>query len=242
MTTATASVPPSADLRPLMALIRDQGQRGTCLAFAVTAAHEVSRGGSPPEDLSEEALYWGCKRVDGNWKSGTRFGSAASALGRWGQPLETVWPYDATRRAGVAYSPPAAPGRDWVRSGLRQVGKGLDEIRSVLDDGRPLLLGLTVFDTFFRPDAAGHIADPPVGAQPRGRHAVLAVGHQPGELLIRNSWGASWALGGYAWIADTYIDVHAGDAWVIDATIGAGPTASGTGTAEPDQGETYGSR
>ena len=66
MSKSSASAVPPVDLRALMAPVRDQGQRGTCLAFAVTAAHEVGRsGGSSPEDLSEEALYWGCKRTDG---------------------------------------------------------------------------------------------------------------------------------------------------------------------------------
>jgi len=76
----------------------------------------------------------------------------------------------------------------------------LADVRRVLDSGVPVLLGLTVFDTFYRPDADGHIADPPSGSSARGRHAVVAVGHQTDELLIRNSWGTTWALGGYAWI------------------------------------------
>jgi C1A family cysteine protease len=110
-----------------------------------------------------------------------------------------------------------------------------------LDGGTPVLLGLTVFDTFYRPDAAGHIADPPPGASARGRHAVLAVGHQTDELLIRNSWGTTWALGGYAWIGDGYVETHAGDAWIIDATpsMAAPPVPTHTKRSE---GETYGTR
>jgi hypothetical protein len=208
----------------------------------VTAVHEASRGGVPPEDLSEEALYWGCKRIDGNSTSGTRFASAATALGRWGQPLETGWPYDPTRRDGVAYSPPARPDAGWFRSGLRRVAVAPDDVRAVLDGGTPVLLGVVVYDTFFRPDAVGHIADPPSGAKPRGRHAVLAVGHQAGELLIRNSWGTSWALGGYAWIGDTYISTHARDAWVIDGTAATtGRPPSGAHAADKE-GQTYGTR
>jgi hypothetical protein len=208
----------------------------------VTAAHEVERGGSPPDDLSEEALYWGCKLTDGNWKSGTTFGSAARALGRWGQPPEADWPYEPRRNDAVAYSPPKRPGSGWFRSGLRQVAVGVAGVRAYLDAGTPVLLGLTVFDTFFRPDAAGHIGDPAPGAKARGRHAVLAVGHHPHELLIRNSWGPTWALGGYAWISDGYVGTHAGDVWVVDAAAGSGKTAPGrTHSGEPE-GETYGTR
>jgi hypothetical protein len=243
VSTRSRSAVPSVDLRALMAPVRDQGQRSTCLAFAVTAAHESGRGaGSPPEDLSEEALYWGCKRTDGNWTPVTTFGSASTALGRWGQPLEVDWPYHPTRTDGVAYSSPGRPGvSGWFRSGLRKISVALADVRTHLDAGTPVLLGLTLFDTFYRPDAAGHIADPPSGANARGRHAVLAVGHQTDELLIRNSWGTTWALGGYAWIGDGYVGAHAGDAWIIDATAS---TAGTRGAIHTDRlgGETYGAR
>jgi Papain family cysteine protease len=231
------------DLRAVLAPVRDQGRRGTCLAFAVTATHEVWRSaGSPPEDLSEEALYWGCKRTDGNWTAGTTFGSASTALARWGQPPEADWPYDPKRANGVAYSPPKRPGGSgWFRSGLRRIGVALADVRTHLNGGIPVLLGLTVFDTFYRPDTAGRIADPPSGASARGRHAVVAVGHQLDELLIRNSWGTTWALGGYAWISDGYVGAHARDAWIIDP---ASSTTGASGTAHTDrpEGESYGTQ
>ena len=232
------------DLRATLPPIRDQGQRGTCVAFAVTAAHEVSLiGGSAAADLSEEGLYWGCKRTDGNWKSGTSFTSAATALTRWGQPAETDWPYDPTRPDGVAYSPPSqAGGTGWFQSGLRRVGVSLSEVRAHLDGGTPVLLDLTVFDTLYRPDAYGRIADPSVGARSRGRHAVVAVGHQPNELLIRNSWGTTWAVGGYAWIGDTYIGSHIGSAWIIDATASAASVVRTDGHADAAEDETNGTR
>lgn len=226
-----------------MAPIRDQGQRGTCVAFAVTAAHEVGRSdGAAPEDLSEEALHWGCKQIDGNWDSGTTFGSASPALARWGQPLEMVWPYDATRADGVAYaSPRGQGGAGWFRSGLRRVPATLSDVRTYLNGGTPVLLRLTVFDTFLQPDPSGRVADPPTGASARGFHAVLAVGHQGQELLIRNSWGTTWAIGGYAWISDGYIDAHADQAWILDATVNTAGTPGGTSTNPPD-GETHGTR
>ncbi len=242
MTTSQPSTP-VVDLRSTLPPVRDQGQRGTCLAFAVTSAHEVARTSAPPpEDLSEEALYWGCKRTDGNWSRGTSFRSAAVAIGRWGQPLEASWPYDATQRDGIAYRPPTrAGGTGWIRSGLRRVALGLDDVRAHLDAGVPVALGLTLFDTFYRPDAGGRINDPPAGAPNRGGHAVLAVGHQPAEILIRNSWGDTWALGGYAWISDSYVRSHASGAWIIDPSVGSGGPTGAVHTGE-EQETTYGSR
>jgi hypothetical protein len=63
------------DLSGSLGPVRDQGNRGTCLAFATTAGHESTRLsdlGGPRTDLSEELLYWACKQVDGNALPGRR--------------------------------------------------------------------------------------------------------------------------------------------------------------------------
>jgi C1A family cysteine protease len=197
--------------------VRDQGERGTCVAFAVTAAHEVARaaGVAISEDLSEEALFWGCKIIDGNWESGTSFGSAAAAVGSTGQPLEAIWPYEPRRGAGTRYDPPRKPAEDWHKSGLGQAPVDLAPVRTEIDAGRPTVLGLTVFDTLFMPSSAGRIDAPAAGSPARGRHAVLAVGHDADGLLIRNSWGTTWALGGYGWLSNEYAEHHLREAWII---------------------------
>jgi len=224
-------------MRALLPLVRDQGQRGTCVAFAVTAAHEVARaaGAVVSDDLSEEALFWGCKIIDQNWSSGTRLSSAAAAIGTTGQPLETVWPYVAHRPAGTRYDPPARPSDAWHKSGLRQSSVDPVSIRVELAAGRPVVLGLTVFDTLFAPSAAGRVDMPAAGSPPRGRHAVLAVGYDASGLLIRNSWGATWALDGYGWLSNEYAERHVREAWVIQPR-GQGP---GTTSLAPSMGDIY---
>jgi C1A family cysteine protease len=239
VTDASTIAPGGADLRALLPPVRDQGQRGTCVAFAVTAAHEVARaaGVAVSEDLSEEALYWGCKLIDGNWRTGTRFTSAAAALAATGQPLEAAWPYDPRRAAGIAYGPPTAPSPDWHLSRMDPASLDLPAVRAELDVGRPVVVGLVVFDTLFLPSAAGRVDAPPPGSRARGRHAVLAVGHDAGALLIRNSWGTTWALGGYGWLSDDYAERHVHEAWVIEPRSGARTP----GAAAPTTGDVYGS-
>jgi C1A family cysteine protease len=219
-------------MRALLPPVRDQGPRGTCVAFAVTTAHEVARaaGTQVSEDLSEEALFWGCKIIDGNWKSGTSFGSAAAALGATGQPLETIWPYEPRRAAGRRYDPPGKPTADWHKSRMGQASLDLASVRAEIDAGRPLVLGLTVFDTLFFPTGAGRIDAPAAGSPARGRHAVLAVGHDADAVLIRNSWGTTWALGGYGWLSNEYAERHVREAWVIQPRVGGVPPTSGVRT------------
>jgi C1A family cysteine protease len=238
VTDASTVAPGGADMRAIMPPVRDQGQRGTCVAFAVTAAHEMARavGVAVTEDLSEEALYWGCKLIDGNWHTGTVFTSAAAALAATGQPLEAVWPYHSRRAAGIAYRPPSAPSGDWHLSSLNPMSIDLLSVRVELDAGRPVVLGLELFDTLLIPSAAGRIEAPPPGSSARGRHAVLAVGHDNSALLIRNSWGTSWALSGYGWLSDDYAVHHVKEAWVIEPSSSAQPTSAGARTT----GHVYG--
>lgn len=40
---------------------------------------------------------------------------------------------------------------------------------------------------------------------PMGRHMMVIVGSRPGWILVKNSWGAEWGDGGYAWVSDDYI-------------------------------------
>ncbi len=222
-------------MRALLPPVLDQGQRGTCVAFAVTAAHEVARaaGTAVSEDLSEEALYWGCKIIDGNWRSGTSFDSAAAAISTTGQPPEDIWPYEPRRRAGTRYDPPSKPTADWHTSGLDKALLDLASVHTELDAGRPVVLGLTVFDTLFMPSATGRIDAPVAGSPARGRHAVLAVGHDATALLIRNSWGDTWALGGYGWLSHDYAERHVREAWVIQpAGGGPAPAAAAHSTGD----------
>jgi C1A family cysteine protease len=232
----------SVDLRPMLLPVRDQGHRGTCLAFAVTALHEVLRAAGEPvgEDLAEEALYWGCKQVDGNWNTGTSFLSASMALPRWGQPIEATWPYDPRQSDGVAYHPPAIPGgANWHHAGLRSVTTTSTDVRSLLAGSVPVALGITIYPSFYRPNGTGHIADPQPGDPKKGRHAVVAVGFDEDEILIRNSWGPTWGVSGYGWITDTYIDGNATEVWAADVSPTTATTTSATTTTE-SEGLTYG--
>jgi len=222
--------------------VRDQGRRGTCLAFAVTALHEALRSAGTPvaEDLAEEALYWGCKQVDGNWTMGTSFQSASTALSRWGQPIEARWPYGLRRLDGVPYHPPATPGGfDWFRAVLRPVTATSAGVRTVLAGNAPLALGITLYPSFYRPSDTGHITDPRPGDPSRGRHAVVAVGFEGDNILIRNSWGSSWGVDGYGWITSAYVDSDTTDVLVADFSQMSSAMDSGTTTTESG-GITYG--
>lgn len=215
---------PFIDLRGRFRTVGDQGRRGTCVAFAVTAIHEADCGpaddANEPDDLSEEVLFWGAKKVDGDTTDGTRFSSAHTALQRWGQPGEASWPYDdgCDHRASSYLPPPGALEPENCRfSALRPIRADLAGLRTELDAGRSVVLGIPVWDGLRR--ARSEPLPPPTPAEiyPT-RHAVVATGYDQDRdaILIRNSWGPRWASNGHLWVSDSLL-AHSTGAWVIDA-------------------------
>jgi hypothetical protein len=166
------------------------------------------------EHLSEEALFWGCKIIDGRWATGTDFATAGAAISGTGQPENAAWPYEMTRVLGVPYDPPLPPSDLWHTSRLESIPADVNSVRTELSLGRPVVLGVILVDTFYQP-VRGRIGVPPEGSPTRGGHALLAVGHDASGLMIRNSWGASWGSDGYAWLSEEYVDRYLIEAWLV---------------------------
>ncbi len=210
------------DLRARQSPIKDQGGRNTCVAFAMTAGHEMLRDDG--EDLSEEFLHWAAKQPVGSGASakGTTLAAAANALANLGQPLEYLWPYDDTRNEQAAtYHPPAgvhAAAASRCLHGGHVLPPIPAALRHALDQGLAVLLGVQLFATWYGPLDDGRIALPTKRASVLGGHAVLLVGYDGDAgasdyFIIRNSWGADWGEGGYAYLPDAYIDAHGLQAW-----------------------------
>ncbi|HEU0079124.1 MAG TPA: hypothetical protein VFQ76_15835, partial [Longimicrobiaceae bacterium] len=90
------ALPAGVNLIPWMSAIRNQGPRGTCVSFTLTALNEyILRRRGMPRDLSEQHLYYEIKLIDGSPSGcGTWQTKAVTALLNRGQCRETVWPYN----------------------------------------------------------------------------------------------------------------------------------------------------
>jgi C1A family cysteine protease len=207
------------DLRLELPPVRDQGRRGTCVAFAVTALHERSRG--QDSVLSEEFLYGCCKWLDGNNNEGTHVESAVTSLRKVGQAEAALLPYN----------PTSAPQfKDIVSMGMfrdarrRKVASttvappALPILEKCLSEHRALVTVLEVHPSFFVPKE--NCIDVTPNESFQGLHAVLLGGYSRRNdgnryFIMRNSWGRAWGQDGYAYLSyDYYFKYHRGT-WVI---------------------------
>ena len=199
--------------------VRSQGLRGTCVAFALTCAHEHRRyGGNKGSALSEEALHWATKELDRRGDDASSFEVGAQALSERGQPLATVWPYVLSGDPGdppagcfdTAYTADAVPLED----------RTVQFIREAIEQEYVVCAGIPLWLEFYRasnpdrdviPFTESARENPP-------SHAVAFVGHDPGRraIQVRNSWGPTWGINGYAWVSQDVLP-YCSSLWKIQS-------------------------
>jgi C1A family cysteine protease len=96
----------------------------------------------------------------------------------------------------------------------------LQTIKTNLAAGLPSIFGFTVYSSYKQAETTGKIPIPAAGERIVGGHAIMAVGFDDtiqiqntatgatettGALLIRNSWGSGWGIGGYGWLPYDYV-------------------------------------
>jgi hypothetical protein len=222
----------STDHRDCMGPLRNQGNRGTCVAFATCAVLECleRRRTRKQIDLSEQFCYCNCKQHDGiPDEEGTFLEVAMPLAEREGICLESVWPYNPDPIPGNESQGPPPDGA--VNDALGHKAQSVEqldprssaEIRNALDEGRPVAISIPVYRNWFSNDpakATGIIPMPVPTSVLVGGHAMCCVGYEHdtdfpggGYLIVRNSWGEEWSplspIGpGYGVLPYLYVDVY----------------------------------
>ncbi|DBA04665.1 TPA: hypothetical protein N0F65_012248 [Lagenidium giganteum] len=168
-----------------LAPVKNQGQCGSCWAFAATAAIEsakcIKEGGSVTP-LSDQQIT-SCDRAN----NGCNGGSAATAFKfieqQQGICTEEAYPYK---------------GQDQCRSDCKVVPTKIKEVTTVKSDedslvkaldGRPVVVILAAGNTAWKQYKSGVL---PSCDTTNLDHAVLAYGYTDDAWLLKNSWGSSW--------------------------------------------------
>jgi C1A family cysteine protease len=201
-TEALKDLPESYDARAdgLVTPIKNQGQCGSCWAFARTKALEaaaIKRGKGTEEtlDLAEQDTLvndpksYGCQggMMDGSYEVDS------------GVTSEAYCPYRENDRVRCN-KPKQAKAQKWSMVGAEGRAPTVDELREAIYTHGVIAVTVSASD-WWNTDQEGRIAY--CGA--RGiNHMVTLVAYRPHprggyEFLIANSWGPEWGDKGYAW-------------------------------------------
>src|SRR6185437_8282635 len=143
-------LPSSVDLRSEMPPIRDQGQLGSCTAFAWTGAlqHMAMKENLPsgPTEPSELAFYYAERTLLGttNSDSGASLSDGAKVSMNTGWLAESTWPYNISK---YTVPPPNGPilGKDSICLSINQNEK---DIKTALAEGFGVPFGIVVYSSF----------------------------------------------------------------------------------------------
>ena len=223
----------TVDYRQYMSPVKDQGNLGSCVGFAVTALKEFQENveyvleqeeGSDyvreieTYDLSEQWTYWNTKQIDpwGPSVEGTSIRYALKVLQKIGCPPEKAWRYtDDKINIGKPESWSHLVAR-WNKIDSYWRLSTLEDILASIRDIGPVVLGVGCYEEIFSPEADGFV---PYPSQPQycyGGHAILACGYdkEKERVLFKNSWSEGWGDGGYGWLGYDYLRSFCWDAWV----------------------------
>lgn len=223
-------LPASMDLRMSLPPVMNQYSIGSCTAHGVTAAlrFNMINSGQPDIPLSRLQMYYDSRELEGTIASdaGAQIRDVIKVAAR-GVAREDLWPYDLTKWTD---DPPAEAYADAVHHQAfeyRSVDVSVRAIKTALYTERPVIFGITVYDSFESNAVAksGIVPMPRLHESVISGHCMLAVGYgqKPGYFTVRNSWGPDWGDGGDCYLPEAYLGSpqFASDLWVIFANNGA---------------------
>lgn len=224
MKVAKIELPPTVDLRGQMLPVRDQGNEGTCVGFAVAALREASD--EHDIELSPRYLYHHCKQKDGIPEiEGTYLRTAMQMLKAPGICNESYWPYaprQVDKPKGSADTD--AKGRiitDYIRLDDEDGEAMLMNLKYHLYNYGPFVAGVLAHEGWCKVKACktGVIPDPTELERRLGGHAVCIVGYddEHKRFIFKNSWGAEWGDEGYGYLSYDYMKCYCFEAWGIKA-------------------------
>lgn len=204
--------PAEADLRPQMPPVYDQGQLGSCTGNAIAAAMEYERDRQGLSDFvpSRLFIYYNERALEGSVSSdsGAAIRDGIKVVNTDGVCPEPLWPYDVGM---FAVKPPkrcfVAAKKDRVAEYLAV--QTLGDLKDAIASNVAVVFGFTVYESFESPQVAqtGVMPMPTRGESTVGGHAVVAVGYSDpkSQVIVRNSWGASWGDRGYFYMPYQYM-------------------------------------
>jgi len=210
-------IPSSFDLTPYFPPIGDQGQYGTCVAWATGYNHKSfleaynrkeTNYTSSSKIMSPKDLFWA---IDNSYKgsdcNGTNFRYAYDVMLNRGIATLSTVPY--TNLGNCSSSPQNSWTQDAANhkiANYREISRDVNTIKSYIASGRPVAFGAKLGDEFMN-YTGGIINYQSFNySGQHAYHAMIAVGYDDNKhaFKIINSWGTNWGENGYVWVDYDY--------------------------------------
>jgi len=212
-------IPASVDNRRHVSSIKNQGQEGSCVGFAVAKGVETVLGKNAREkyqDMSERWAYEKAKIYDewpGNSYEGSSVRGGLKAANKEGVCLERLWRYRPNKKGKPHRLAKANAAKYKVSSYARVVG--IDNVKRAIFENGIVVGAALVHEGWFRPQTTGII---PLKNKFKilGGHAFALVGYGGKGFWVANSWGRNWAKDGFGVLLYQDAKLHLVDAWTIE--------------------------
>lgn len=214
----TGTIPVKIDYSPLLNPVRDQGQLGSSVGFAMayTMEYFLLKQLNTKVVLSPLFIYYQARKMAGNVKTDT--GAIIQDVIKVGQTIgivdEDTWPY---KESKFAVHPPKSIEKaiHYFVDDVSPV-KTLKQIKDALSVYGPVIIGVSIYNSLYN-DSSGIIKMPGRKESIIGGHAICLVGFddQTQFFKFKNCWGTEWGENGYGYIPYDYIEKFSADGWII---------------------------
>jgi C1A family cysteine protease len=200
-------------------LPRDQGDTSSCVSWAVTYAagsQAVRRSGLAPSAALSTSFTYNQITGDRTCLSETSISKTLDFLRENGALPLDEFAFDAGSCARLPTDDERKRAQRYrIKSWSRIDATDLDAVKGQLARGVPIIFAMRV-GTKLRGHRGDGVIDSDAGDL--GGHAMIAVGYDDARKAIRvqNSWGRSWADGGYGWFAYEFWKRNVRVGFVID--------------------------
>ena len=189
--------------------VRDQGNLGSCTAFALSGCVEFL---SPKFTCSQLFIYYNERTMEHtvNSDSGAYLQDGVKSLQFNGVCSNNLWSYDIKK---FAVKPPQNCYTDALNHQaliVKNIVQNELSMKACLSNGTPFVCGIVVYESFMSNKVAmsGVVPMPNFNKEKvLGGHAICVVGYDDNTKcwIVRNSWGPNWGNKGYFTIPYAYL-------------------------------------
>jgi C1A family cysteine protease len=207
----------SADYSSLLNPVRDQGNLGSSVGFAMayTLEYYIFKQLNKKVILSPLFIYYHARKIAGTEKidAGAFIKDAVKVTQDTGAVEEKEWPYNITK---FAVQPPKKLDKSthYFVINVSPV-KSVKQLKNALSNYGPVIIGISIYESFLT--NTGMVKMPTSKENVIGGHAISLVGFddQTQFFKFKNSWGENWGENGYGYIPYDYMEKFSDEGYLI---------------------------